>query len=543
MKPAAPKPAPLSADLLRTCLTDMKAGLFWQVLPRLETYGQAPIPTNDHAEQAAILYALCLAATGKPERAADILAAVASRHPNSQHPLQDLAELMITQDRRPEALATGQALLRRTPDDTRIHTTLGSLLVQTGQHDAAISLLKQAVAHAPEATPARSLLAMALTEQGNMQAALECLHPLPSLPAERAAMLVNIGTILTGQGQMENALRHFDEALTLRSDDARFHFNRSVALLKAGQYDTGWQAHEWRYALPGHSALPDNATLPALKGTERLDGQRVLLVHEEGLGDTLMYLRYVPVLAQRGAQVHLLVPPALSQLCQRVQGVHTVHVMRDDAPALPSFDSYCGFISLPRLFLHTQTPWGVPVPYLHADATKTQTMAALLPSGKALRVGLVWGGAPRNHTLAAHIVDRRRSLPLNVLEPLGHLPGVALISLQKGPYAEQMTDPPEGMRLYDPTEALHSMDDTAALIMGLDVVVSVDTSVAHLAGGLGKPVLLMDRYDNCWRWLHGRDDTPWYPNLRIIRQTTPRQWADVISRVAQSLATMARTRR
>ncbi|MBO1327277.1 tetratricopeptide repeat protein [Acetobacter suratthaniensis] len=543
MKPATPKPTPLSADFLRTCLADMKAGLFWQVLPRLEAYGQLPLPENNHAEQAAILYALGLAATGKPERAADILAAVASRHPNSQHPLQDLAELMIAQDRRPEALATGQALLRRTPDDTRIHATLGSLLVQTGQHDAAISLLKQAVALAPEATPARSLLAMALTEQGNMQAALECLHPLPSPPAERAAMLVNIGTILTGQGQMEKALRHFDEAIALRPDDARFHFNRSVALLKAGQYDTGWQAHEWRHALPGHTALPDNATLPPLKDAERLDGQRVLLVHEEGLGDTLMYLRYVPALAQRGAQVHLLVPPALSQLCQRVQGVHSVHVMRDDAPALPSFDSYCGFISLPRLFQHTQTPWGAPVPYLHANTAKTQTMAALLPSGKALRVGLVWGGAPRNHTLAAHIVDRRRSLPLSALEPLGRLPGVALISLQKGPYAEQMTDPPEDMRLYDPTEALHSMDDTAALIMGLDVVVSVDTSVAHLAGGLGKPVLLMDRYDNCWRWLHGRDDTPWYPNLRIIRQTTPRQWADVISRVAQSLTAMARTRR
>ena len=544
MKPAAAlKPPHLTADFLRACLSDIKAGLFWQVAPRLEPCGLIPPAENDSAEQAGILYAICLAATGKPEVAADILAVVASRHPASQHPLHDLAELLAVQDRRAEALATGQALLRRTPDDTRVHAVLGSLLVQTGEHQAAISTLKQALACAPDATLPRSLLAMALTEQGAMQSALECLHPLPENATDRAATLANIGTILTGQGRMEEALSHFDAALGLRPDDARIHFNRSVALLKAGEYAKGWQEHEWRHALPGHAAVPDNATLPALNDATRLDGQRVLLAHEEGLGDTLMYLRYVPSLAQRGAIVHLLVPPALSQLCQHVQGVHTVHIMRDGAPPLPRFDWYCGFISLPRVFLHTQTPWGAPVPYLRTDPEKTQAMAALLPSGKALKVGLVWGGAPRASTLAAHIVDRRRSLPLSTLAPLGGLPGIALISLQKGPYAEQMMDPPEGMRLYDPTDALHSMDDTAALIMGLDVVVSVDTSVAHLAAGLGKTVLLMDRYDNCWRWLHDRDDTPWYPGLRIIRQTTPRQWSDVISRVGQALSAMARSRR
>ncbi|GAB3593794.1 tetratricopeptide repeat protein [Acetobacter peroxydans] len=544
MKPAATlKPPHLTANFLRACLSDIKAGLFWQALPKLEPYGLIPPPENDSMEQAGILYAICLAATGKPEVAADILAAVASRHSASQHPLHDLAELMTAQDRRAEALVVAQALLRRTPDDTRVHAVLGSLLVQTGQHEAAISVLKQAVARVPDAMLPRSLLAMALTEHGAMQAALDCLHPLPNNATDRAATHANIGTILTGQGQMGEALSHFDAALALRPDDARVRFNRSVALLKAGDYAKGWQEHEWRHALPGHAAVPDNATLPALNDATRLDGQRVLLVHEEGLGDTLMYLRYVPSLAERGAIVHLLVPPALSQLCQRVQGVHTVHVMRDGAPPLPRFDWYCGFISLPRIFLHTQAPWGAPVPYLRADQEKTQAMAALLPSGKALKVGLVWGGAPRANTLAAHIVDRRRSLPLSALAPLGRLSGVKLISLQKGPYAEQMMDPPEGMRLYDPTDALHSMDDTAALIMGLDVVVSVDTSVAHLAAGLGKTVLLMDRYDNCWRWLHGREDTPWYPNLRIIRQTTPRQWTDVVSRVAQALSAMARSRR
>ncbi|WP_159101593.1 tetratricopeptide repeat protein [Acetobacter papayae] len=326
MKPASP--APLSPEFLRACLSDIKAGLFWQALPRLEPYGQCPPAENASAEQAGILYAICLAAAGRPERAADLLAAVASRHPTSQHPLQDLAELLMAQDRRPEALAAGQALLRRTPDDTRVHAVLGSLLVQTGQHEAAISTLKQALSRTPDATLARSLLAMALTEQGDMQAALDCLHPLPASKAERAAMLVNIGTILSGQGRMEEALSHFDSALALHPDDARFHFNRSVALLKAGDYAKGWQEHEWRHALPGHATMPDRATLPALKGTERLDGKRVLLVHEEGLGDTLMYLRYIPSLAQRGAIIHLLVPPELHQLCQRLQGVHTVHVMR-----------------------------------------------------------------------------------------------------------------------------------------------------------------------------------------------------------------------
>ncbi|WP_331000161.1 tetratricopeptide repeat protein [Acetobacter garciniae] len=524
-----PSPDP---STLQHALAQIKAGHFTQVLPVLEPYAAG---RND---QAKILYAFCLAGTGRHAQAATLLCEVATRNPTSLHPVQDLSEVMAALDRRVEATATCRAALERTPHDARIHETLGSLLVQQGQLDDAVEILGQASALRPNSTLARNLLAMALTERGNMDDALAHLHETARDHPRHAGTLSNIGTILTGMGQLEDALDHFRRAITLRPEDAQIRLNHSVALLKAGLYAHGWQEHEWRFNLPGHTTLPPARLMPTLGANTDIRGRRVLITQEEGLGDTLMYLRYIKPLSDRGAITHLWVPQTLADLCRRVVGVHTVQV----GGAVPDYDWHCPFISLPRVFAATPDAWGTPPPYLRADSLKIRELARFLPDNGRLNVGLVWGGDPRPTMIAPNVVDRRRSLNLRELAPLSHVAGINLISLQKGHYAQQMMDPPEDMVLYDPTDELHTMDDTAALIMSLDVVVSVDTSVVHLAGALGKPVLMMDRYDNCWRWLQGRTDTPWYPTLHIIRQSTPRRWTDVIERVAHTLGVMAEKR-
>lgn len=529
-----PAPTPVSRlDLstLRQAMQTIQAGQF--TTPRALL---APLVAEQN-EQALILHAFCLCGEGDVDEAARILATTGLRHPDSLHPLQDLSNIMATLNQRPAAIAVCSAAARLAPADNRINTILGDLLVQTGQFAAAITTLTQATTQQPGNMHAHNLLSMAHTEQGTLDAALTHLTDcLPNAP-EHVPTLANIGSVLAAQGQMAQAFAYYQQALALRPQDARIRVNHSVALLKAGQYAQGWKEHEWRFHLPGHAPLPMERLLPTLAPNTSLKNQRILLTHEEGLGDTLMFLRYVRPLAERGAILHLWVPEGLADLCRTMPGAHTVHV----GSTPPAYDWHCPFISLPRVFAETSQPWGAPVPYLQANTTKVKALAPLVPCNGKLNVGLVWGGAPRPSVYTAHMVDRRRSMPLRTLAPLGQIRGINLISLQKGPYAEQMMDPPEGMALYDPTDSLHTMEDTAALIMALDVVVSVDTAVVHLAGALGKPVLLMDRYDNCWRWLHGREDSPWYPSLRIIRQTTPRHWQDVVARVAQVLASMAGT--
>ena len=202
------------------------------------------------------------------------------------------------------------------------------------------------------------------------------------------------------------------------------------------------------------------------------------------------------------------------------------------------FASHCPFLSLPRAFSATRDSLP-PAPYLSVDPQLVAIMAAHLPQTGALRVGLVWGGAPRPENRQAYAVDRRRSMGLAALAPLGALENVTLVSLQHGPYRDELRDLAPGIVIHDPMDASHDVQDTGALMEGLDVVVSVDTAMVHLAGGLGRPVILLDRFDNCWRWLYGRDDSPLYPSLRIIRQTTPGDWDAVVARLVTALGVMA----
>jgi hypothetical protein len=262
--------------------------------------------------------------------------------------------------------------------------------------------------------------------------------------------------------------------------------------------------------------------MPSLAPGESLAGRTILALHEDGFGDTLQFLRYLPLLAERGATVIACVPPALERVMRLVPGVTAVVTAAD---ALPAHGHVCPMFSLPRVF-GTTIDTVPPVPYLAFDPPPR-------PPGRVPRVGLVWAGQARPHLPGFRSLDRRRSAGLAAFAPLAALTGIRFVSLQMGPAARQPAPP--GLVLEDAMADVTDFADTARVIAGLDAVVSVDTSMVHLAGLVGKPVLLLDRYDCCWRWLHGRADSPWYPKLRIFRQEQPGDWSAPMARIAAAL--------
>jgi hypothetical protein len=300
-----------------------------------------------------------------------------------------------------------------------------------------------------------------------------------------------------------------------------------------GRFEEGWKEFEWRWKTKQTSGGLRDFSAPLWSGEPI--GDRVILLHaEQGLGDTLQFCRYVPLIAS-GARVVLEVQAPLVRLLSRLPGIMEIVARGDN---LPSFDLHCPLLSLPRALGTTLETIPAATPYLAADPARAANWRDRLTGLDGLRVGLVWAGGQRlaQQNIAA---GRRRSIALDTMAPLGGVSAVSFISLQKGEPAAQTTNPPRGMALHDFTADLHDFEDTAALVTNLDLVISVDTAVAHLAGALGKPVWLLNRFDTDWRWLLNRDDSPWYPTLRQFRQPSPGDWNTVIHDARVALQRLA----
>ena len=265
--------------------------------------------------------------------------------------------------------------------------------------------------------------------------------------------------------------------------------------------------------------------LPLWQG-QPLDGKRILLHAEQGYGDTLQFCRYIPMVEALGAKVIVDVPVPLVRLMHRFARIEQVITFgRTDVSKIPRPDFQCPLMSLPLVFGTELETIPATIPYLDVHPIQqTLWREKLLPYADKRMIGIAWAGNPRKHSAELSAVDRRRSMAPEVLLPLLDAPNTQFFSLQKDA-------PPHGLNIVDFTPELCDFADTAALMMGLDLIISVDTAVVHLAGALGKPVWLLSRYDNCWRWLKGRSDSPWYPTLRMFRQPTPGDWDSVIADV------------
>jgi hypothetical protein len=274
-------------------------------------------------------------------------------------------------------------------------------------------------------------------------------------------------------------------------------------------------------------------TAPQWDGRTDLAGKRVLLVGEQGLGDTIQFCRFARRVADRGAFVVLGVEPPLRRLMTGLDGVAAIAVPGD---AEPDYDFFCPLMSLPVRLGLTLADAAMGAPYLRADAAAAAAWRSRLAELPGMKVGLVWAGEPRAHDRMALRTDRRRSVSLDRLAPLFGVPGICFISLQKGVAGGQAM----GWPVVDWTAELTDFADTAALIAALDLVISVDTSVAHAAGALGRKVWVLNRFDRCWRWMADRIDTPWYPTMRLFTQARPGVWDDVVAEVAAALGQAAR---
>jgi len=424
-----------------------------------------------------------------------------------------------------EAIAAWRQAITINPEFPEACYNLASVLGEKGRFDEAINAYRQAIAARPNYIEAHSNLGVALEKKSRLDEAIAAWRQAISINPNLMITWVNLGKALKDIGQDEEAIAAFRRAVACAPSEFAPHFHLATALLRCGQWQEGWEEYEWRWQ-NSEMPKPRSFSKPRWSGQD-LKGKSILLHTEQGLGDTIQFLRYVPLLAVRGANVILEVQPELKKIAERLAGVSC---LVEQGQPLPLFGFHCPLLSLPLVFKTTVDSVPAEIPYLFPDPRQLDFWKNRLSiSAPILKVALVWAG---NHL---HKKDRNRSIALSQFAPLAAVEGLQFYSLQKGEPAAQAANPPAGMRLIDWTNELVDFSDTAALIAHLDLVISVDTAVAHLAGAMGKPVCLLIPFMSDWRWLRNRDDSPWYPTMRLFRQSTAGDWAGVIRRVDEVL--------
>ncbi|TAK91698.1 MAG: tetratricopeptide repeat protein [Burkholderiaceae bacterium] len=441
-----------------------------------------------------------------------------------------------------EAIRCYNQALRLNPHQISALFNLGVLYDSLEQFDLSIDFYRRCLLLDDSHTMAAFNMGIALRHVGELEESLIYFQHILQREPHHTGALQNLGASFQELGRNQEADECYARALQLDPDVAEVRYNRSLLTLARGDYAKGWEEYEarWVGAFSARKHLRQFQQ-PQWRG-EDISGQTILLYAEQGQGDTLQFIRYVPMVKARGARVIVDCQPSLVRLLRTMPGIDDIFSKGEVTPDHPPFDVQCALLSLPRAFGTTLKTVPADIPYLHADPAMVEQWRALLPQDKTLKVGLVWAGNPRRFSLQLNLIDQRRSLHLAQLAPLAQCEGVTFISLQVGEGAAELKQAPAGLNVLDLTDRITDFADTAALIENLDLVISVDTSVAHLAGALGKKVWLLSRHDACWRWMTEREDSPWYPTLRLLRQATPGDWQPVIDRVVTELHALTANR-
>ncbi|MDR3095984.1 MAG: tetratricopeptide repeat protein [Paraburkholderia sp.] len=465
----------------------------------------------------------------------------------------------------PQSEHAYRSSLKNRPDWSETWNRLGVTVQHQNRGPEAEHIFRHVIASAPEFVAARNNLAMVLFNLARVdEAERMCLELLCSNPdyvlAHNSLGLIflgtgrladaeaafrraldrdpiapeihnNLGNALTQQGRNGEAVDAYRQALSVRPDFAIARMNLATELIRNGDFEQGWKLYEARFDV---SAGGPPVPYPRWNG-EPLAGKSLLVWPEQGYGDILQFCRYLPLLKANGVgRVSFASPPQLHRLLDNMQGVDAVYSLNGKDKILPH-DYWCFIMSLPLLSGTTVETIPASVPYIRAPNELVRRWAARLPAER-FKVGIAWAGNPRQHIPSWRAIDQRRSMPLRSLLPLLRMSGVTFVSLQAGERAQAQIDnlPPE-LRPLDLMQDVEDFADTAAIIECLDLVICVDTSIAHLAGALGKPVWILSRYDGCWRWFLDRDDSPWYPRMRLFRQRHHGDWDEVINRVTAAL--------
>ena len=434
-----------------------------------------------------------------------------------------------------DALASYDKAIALKADYAEAYYNRGIALGELHRPDRAFASYDKAIALKPDYADAYYNRGNVLGDLERPEDAIASYDQAIALKPTYAEVYNSRGNALVGLKRPEEALVSYDKAIELKPGYAEAYWNQSLCLLLMGNFEQGWRQYEWRKRRNKPIAARSYSQ-PLWLGDENIAGKTLFIYSEQGLGDTIQFCRYVKLVADRGAQVILEAPKPLMGVLTDLPGV--AKLTEPESASLP-FDYQCPLMSLPLAFKTTLSSIPVTIPYLKSNADKLRFWKERLGERNRLRVGLVWSGGFRPDQPELWSVNTRRNIPLAKLATLRH-PDIEFYSLQKGESAESelaelMRRNWDGPRMVDLTKELNEFSDTAALVESMDLVISVDTSTAHLAGALGKPVWILNRFDTCWRWLLDRSDSPWYPTAKLYRQQKAGHWDDLVQQIKSDL--------
>jgi tetratricopeptide (TPR) repeat protein len=427
------------------------------------------------------------------------------------------------------AVAAFREAVRLAPQFAAAYNNLASSLKSLGKNREAIVCFEEALRINSQMAEAHNGLGAALQADDQDDEALASFQRAIEINPRYAEAYSNIGQLFGQQGHYAAALEQYRQAGQAQPELAAVHNNRAMVLLLSGDFAAGWPEYEWRWQLPGASPRPTGVQWDG----SPLEGRTILLTLEQGFGDALQFIRYAPLVKARGGTVIVGCPKRLIPILKTCPGIDRIYG-EEETP--PRFDVFAPLASLPGLFRTDLTTIPAEVPYLSAPADLVEHWREKLAGDQRLRVGINWQGNP------SYQGDRRRSIPLAEFAPLAEVPGVRLLSLQKGFGSEQLAN-----ASFDVEDLGTKLDlgeaafcETAAVLKDLDLLITSDTAIAHLAGALAVPVWLALSFSPDWRWLLDRSDSPWYPTMRLFRQTSAGDWPGVFQRMQSELTELAK---
>jgi len=439
-----------------------------------------------------------------------------------------LGNVLSAQGKRSEAMESFRRALRLEPRLPEAHYNLANELLRTNQVDESVFHYQEALRMKPDLAEGHYNLGKAFEKLDKLaEAEVSYRRALERNPHYFDAWF-NLAISLSDQCKLEDAERCYQQALAMRPDDVDANWNLSLVWLLAGNLKEGWQKYEWRLQQPKYQFLQSRRN--QWQGKEAPD--KTLLVRaEQGLGDVIQFIRFLPFVKPRVGRLLFECQPSLTRLFQNFSGIDQIYSRKADlSPPDVPYDVDSPLLSLPGILGVTLDSIPARVPYILPEKNRVEEWKQRIPPDPGqIKIGIVWAGH------VGHKGNTKRSTPLFSWAPLAGVPGVTFFSLQVGEAAVEAQNPPPGMNLLDLTDSIEDFADTAALIALLDMVISADTAVAHLAGAMGKPVWTLLPFTPDWRWLLGRKNTPWYPTMRLFRQKVPGDWKGVFEEVASGL--------
>ncbi len=425
------------------------------------------------------------------------------------------------------ALQEIQKAIALNPNKAVFFRSLGDVSLALENYAEALNAYARALQLQPDDVDALLNMGNLCHKTGNSKQALQCYTHIIKIHPDYHKALNNIGKVYFDEGDAKSALTYYNMALRQAPNYAEARFNRAVASLLSGDYTQGWPDYEWRHRRSNaHEVYPHKLSSERWQG-QKYKGQTLLVHCEQGMGDTLQFARYLPMVKARGGKLFFEVQPDLLPLFKNL--AHIDGMLQFNARRAPDIAHHyhIPLLSLPLIFNTNLSTIPAEVPYLHADSPKIAYWRHIMKNaGRNLKVGIVW---------ASSALDPKRNCPLEACAPWFHIPGVQFYSIQKGPAARELHSRFGRLPITDLGDRLDDFDDTAGVIANLDVIVSVDTAVAHLAGAMGKPLLVMLPFVADWRWLTGCSESPWYPTARLIRQQSRADWNSVVNEVGRIL--------